>query len=221
MPSSRKEGFDFVAYKLMENSGYEFSDPEPMGKVIEAKAYGLNETQQDLQKQEERVFVKKQWRRKDAVKVEDEFKLEKEVRSTIPSQMKRFSTLEVNMGQSLIVRGHTVVLTNQKPSIVQNEGLNEETTASCNHVTVYEVKGQDEEVETAPQTLEDGGQSKVDDLKKLSLGTLDEPLPIFVIALPTPEEEKAYLELLMEYNDVFAWSYREMPGLDPRVVVHR
>ncbi|XP_057250646.1 transposon Tf2-1 polyprotein [Beta vulgaris subsp. vulgaris] len=35
------------------------------------------------------------------------------------------------------------------------------------------------------------------------------------------QKKKAYLELLMEYKDVFAWSYKEMPGLDPRVVVHR
>ncbi|KMT11045.1 hypothetical protein BVRB_5g111360 [Beta vulgaris subsp. vulgaris] len=343
-PSARKEGFDPVAYKLMENSGYDFSNPEPMGKVIEAKAYGLSKTQQNLQKQGERVFVKKvglgfteskpvritarrrpiqatqyiaveeleesegentlpikmesvfdrikpasiqpqcsvfdrlegrekspssssifqrlagrrkdatpysskrsvfnrlgkdtqckksvfsrigeskvnskqQWRRKDVVKVEGEFKLEKEVRSTIPSRMKRFSTLEVKMGKSLTVRGHTIVLTNQKPSIVQNEGSDEETAASCNHVTVCEAEGQDEEVETAeaPKTLEDGGQSTVDDLKELSLGTPDEPRPIFVSALLTHEEEKAYLELLMEYKDVFAWSYKEMPGLDPRV----
>lgn len=30
----------------------------------------------------------------------------------------------------------------------------------------------------------------------------------------------AYVELLKEYNDVFAWSYKEMPGLDPKVAFH-
>ncbi|KMS97229.1 hypothetical protein BVRB_7g177470 [Beta vulgaris subsp. vulgaris] len=59
MPSARKEGFDPVAYKLMENSGHDFSNPEPMGKVIEAKAYGLSKTRQNLQEQGKRVFVKK------------------------------------------------------------------------------------------------------------------------------------------------------------------
>ena len=29
------------------------------------------------------------------------------------------------------------------------------------------------------------------------------------------------MELLSEYKDVFAWSYKEMPGLDPKVAVHR
>jgi len=33
----------------------------------------------------------------------------------------------------------------------------------------------------------------------------------------TPEEEKKYFHLLFEYRDVFAWSYREMPDLDPRL----
>jgi len=27
------------------------------------------------------------------------------------------------------------------------------------------------------------------------------------------------LELLSEYKDVFAWSYKEMPGLDPKVAI--
>ncbi|KAL0433475.1 UNVERIFIED_CONTAM: hypothetical protein Slati_2681800 [Sesamum latifolium] len=34
------------------------------------------------------------------------------------------------------------------------------------------------------------------------------------------EEEGAYITLLHEFKDVFAWSYKEMPGLDPKVVVH-
>jgi len=29
------------------------------------------------------------------------------------------------------------------------------------------------------------------------------------------------MELLIEYRDIFAWSYDEMPGLDPRVAVHQ
>ena len=29
------------------------------------------------------------------------------------------------------------------------------------------------------------------------------------------------MNILKEYRDVFAWSYKEMPGLNPRVVVHQ
>ena len=41
-----------------------------------------------------------------------------------------------------------------------------------------------------------------------------------VNACLSPEEEKTYLNLLKEYRDVFAWTYKEMPGLDPKVAVH-
>ena len=34
------------------------------------------------------------------------------------------------------------------------------------------------------------------------------------------EEEKGYFHLLSEYRDVFAWSYKEVCGLDPKVAVH-
>ena len=40
-------------------------------------------------------------------------------------------------------------------------------------------------------------------------------------SLLTPKEESKYFELLMEYKDVFAWTYKEMPGLDPTIVIHR
>ena len=60
----------------------------------------------------------------------------------------------------------------------------------------------------------------MDELKELYLGTTDEPRSIFVSALLTPAEEKEYLELLTEYKDVFAWTYKEMPSLDLRVVIH-
>ena len=29
------------------------------------------------------------------------------------------------------------------------------------------------------------------------------------------------IKLLHEYVDIFAWSYRDMPGLDTNIVVHR
>ena len=58
-------------------------------------------------------------------------------------------------------------------------------------------------------------------MKELNLGTNEEPHPIYVSGSVTPEEEKKYFELLSEYKDVFAWSYKEIPELDPKVVVHR
>ena len=68
--------------------------------------------------------------------------------------------------------------------------------------------------------MEDGGQATVDELKELNFGTNEDPPPIYVSTMLTQEEKKQYFHLLSEYRDVFAWGYKEMPGLDPKVVVH-
>ena len=52
LPSVRtKEGFDPNAYKLMEKAGYDFQNPTTLGKVVEVKPHGLNETQKKIQEQ--------------------------------------------------------------------------------------------------------------------------------------------------------------------------
>ncbi|KAL2941826.1 Sal-like protein 4 [Bienertia sinuspersici] len=351
LPEVRKDGFDQVAYKLMESSGYDFSNPEPMGKVVEAKAYGLNQTQQKLQKKGECINIrkvglgftkskpdritargktkqtaqyiaameveesegendtpvqknsvfdrikpplkhsifdrletrgegetpkqvfqrpgkrennvpsclskkgifsmlgdgskilksrqpkkasvfsrinkgsKKEWRpKKKAPQTNSDEELEKEVKSIIPSRMKRLTTWEVKTGESLTMKGRTVVMTNQPDNTEQEKEGNVESVVASNHITVCEVSTpEDEEVETseAPESLEDGGQATVDELKELNLGTKGEPRPVYVSALLSQEEEDAYFNLLKEYRDVFAWSYKEMPGLDPKVAAHR
>jgi hypothetical protein len=73
----------------------------------------------------------------------------------------------------------------------------------------------------APQQLEDGGQLTVDELVEINLGTDDDPRPTFVSATLTLEEHESYQTFLMEFQDCFAWSYKEMPGLDPRVATHK
>ncbi|KAL4628024.1 hypothetical protein ACB092_05G208100, partial [Castanea dentata] len=76
------------------------------------------------------------------------------------------------------------------------------------------------EVNEAPLALEDGVQATVDELKEINLGTPEEPRPTFISALLTPAEEEGYLQLLVEYKDVFAWTYKEMPGLNPSIALH-
>ena len=87
--------------------------------------------------------------------------------------------------------------------------------------TDSESDASDDEPNEAPRAIEDGGQATVDELKELNLGIDEEPRPIYVSSLLTPEEESKYFELLMEYKDMFAWTYKEMPGLDPIVAVHQ
>ncbi|KAG9447596.1 hypothetical protein H6P81_013724 [Aristolochia fimbriata] len=73
----------------------------------------------------------------------------------------------------------------------------------------------------APAIFEEGGQATIDQLKKVNLGTEDDPRPTFLSASLSVTEEKDYMALLSEYKDVFAWSYTEMPGLDPTIAIHK
>ena len=73
----------------------------------------------------------------------------------------------------------------------------------------------------APLQLEDGGQCTVDELVEINLGTEDDPRPTFVSASLTLQERESYREFLIEFRDCFAWSYKEMPGLDPQVATHK
>ncbi|KAH0746485.1 hypothetical protein KY285_008142 [Solanum tuberosum] len=130
------------------------------------------------------------------------------------------------------VKRSTIVVTNQfhgetkeedETVTVEIQMEDSNLTESSYHITMEEGPNIDDtydDVQEAPPQLEDGVQSTVDDLKELNLGTLEDPRPIFISALLTPEEERKYFKLLVEFKDVFAWSYREMPGLSPRIAIH-
>ncbi|KAM1140181.1 hypothetical protein ACFX19_040976 [Malus domestica] len=127
-----------------------------------------------------------------------------DVRSFIPSRMKHQAILEVNTVGSLKVN-------------------TEEEAQDVFHITIQEGEEDEileEDIIAAPSQLEDGGQATVDDLKELNLGTSKEPKPIFLSALLSADEIEKYYQLLLEYKDVFAWTYKEMPGLDPIIDVH-
>ncbi|KAG9444317.1 hypothetical protein H6P81_015657 [Aristolochia fimbriata] len=92
-----------------------------------------------------------------------------------------------------------------------------------NHISIADGSQEDDEfiLDDAPATFEEGGQSTIDVLKKVDLGTTEDPRPTFLSASLSTKEEVEYMSLLCEYLDIFAWNYTEMPGLDPRVVVHK
>lgn len=46
------------------------------------------------------------------------------------------------------------------------------------------------------------------------------PKLFFISSQLTAKENERLVELLKKYVDVFAWTYDEMPVLDPRLVVH-
>lgn len=72
-----------------------------------------------------------------------------------------------------------------------------------------------------PDELKEEKQPTIDDLVEINLGTMDDPRPTFVSAALSAEEQESYRSFLMEYRDCFAWTYKEMPGLDPRVATHK
>ncbi|KAI5337873.1 hypothetical protein L3X38_017144 [Prunus dulcis] len=73
----------------------------------------------------------------------------------------------------------------------------------------------------APMHMQDGLTAVVKQLEAINLS--DDPFiqrPISISIHLTSEEKKALASLLKEFRDVFAWSYEEMPGLNPNLVSH-
>ncbi|KAG9444448.1 hypothetical protein H6P81_015788 [Aristolochia fimbriata] len=86
-----------------------------------------------------------------------------------------------------------------------------------NHISVADDSQEDDDfvLKEAPATFEEGGQSTVDELKKVDLGTKEDPRPTFLSASLSVEEEVEYMSLLREYRNIFARNYTKIPGLDP------
>ena len=49
----------------------------------------------------------------------------------------------------------------------------------------------------------------------------DQPKEIRIGSSLSPDERSRLIDLLRSYLDVFAWSYEDMPGLDPNIVQHQ
>ena len=60
-----------------------------------------------------------------------------------------------------------------------------------------------------------------DKVAQINLGDEAKPKPIFINESLSPSEKEDLISLIQEYIDVFAWNYKDMPGLDPRAAMHR
>ncbi|XXG41985.1 hypothetical protein AAC387_Pa01g2344 [Persea americana] len=60
-----------------------------------------------------------------------------------------------------------------------------------------------------------------DSVQKIDLGTPDNPRLLFISKNIKDDELPEYVSFLREFVDYFAWSYAEMPGLDPKIAVHK
>ncbi|XP_060180738.1 uncharacterized protein LOC132610466 [Lycium barbarum] len=166
----------------------------------------------------------------------------KDCPSLIPSRMRRETKLVVSCGEVLKAKTHTIIHTRGRDEDEESVGSSyhiaiwdEQSTTlhprvekkfvdihACHHISFNDGDPQeDEDAEDAPPEFEEGVKTTVDALKEVNLGTGEDPRPTYVSASLNVDEENKYVELLMEFKDVFAWSYKEMPGLDPKVAVHR
>ncbi|KAL0289055.1 UNVERIFIED_CONTAM: hypothetical protein Sangu_2631900 [Sesamum angustifolium] len=151
--------------------------------------------------------------------------INKKLRSLIPSRMKRQTTLTISCGRVLKAKAQTMIFTqvqsddeDDKESVASSNYVSnsvEENIAQTYHITLIEDgEVQEEDAENAPAELEEGSKATIDELKEVN------PRPIYLSASLIHGEEGTYIALLNEFKDVFAWSYKEMPGLDPKIVVH-
>ncbi|GAA0182858.1 hypothetical protein LIER_30442 [Lithospermum erythrorhizon] len=88
------------------------------------------------------------------------------------------------------------------------------------YITIEEGELSLEDAIDAHPGLEEQVKATVDELKEVNLGTAECPCPTYVSAHLAPSEEVEYIALLSEFQDVFAWTYTEMPRLDRKVEVH-
>jgi len=58
-------------------------------------------------------------------------------------------------------------------------------------------------------------------IELINLGTVEDKKEIKIGASLEASVKKRVIELFKEYVDIFAWSYRDMPGLDTNIMVHR
>ena len=57
-------------------------------------------------------------------------------------------------------------------------------------------------------------------VKEINLGNRVDPKPVFIAMDLHPDEETSLTTLLIEFRDVFAWSYVDMKGVLAEVVTH-
>ncbi|KAA0052202.1 gag protease polyprotein [Cucumis melo var. makuwa] len=113
---------------------------------------------------------------------------DEEIHSVVPSRMKTNMFFSVNTESLLKIKRYYVVFTRPK----NNELEDEVDVAGCSHVTIEEASDHEafeEDAKATPLSLEDGGQSMIDELKEVDLGTIEEARPTFISAQLSDDDE--------------------------------
>ena len=96
----------------------------------------------------------------------------------------------------------------------------EEGTLQPSCLTVNEASVP-ESADTAEPVAADPKISAKEELEVIDLSSdLSVNKPVSISTSLSVEERMHLVELLKEYQDVFAWQYDEMPGIDPKLVAH-
>ena len=61
----------------------------------------------------------------------------------------------------------------------------------------------------------------MDEITTVNVGTQEDPRLVQIGSTLSLEERERLVALLKDFKDVFAWSYEDMPGIDPEIVQHR
>ncbi|PKI78399.1 hypothetical protein CRG98_001220 [Punica granatum] len=76
------------------------------------------------------------------------------------------------------------------------------------------------EIEESLCHLEDHQITSVEQTEEINVGTEEEPRTLKIGTALDPAQRAWMIDFLREYQEVFAWSYADMPGLDPSIVEH-
>ena len=60
-----------------------------------------------------------------------------------------------------------------------------------------------------------------DSTEWIDFGVPDQPKEIRISSSLSPDEKSKLIDVIRSYLDVFAWSYEDMPGLEPTIVQHQ
>ncbi|XP_031392283.1 uncharacterized protein LOC116204334, partial [Punica granatum] len=90
---------------------------------------------------------------------------------------------------------------------------------------IYFGEGLDEdsrvpEIEESLHRLENRQLTSVEPTEEINIGTEEEPRTLKIGTGLDPTQRARMIDFLKEYQEVFAWSYADMPGLDPSIVKH-
>ena len=85
----------------------------------------------------------------------------------------------------------------------------------------YDEDEADEEIKRGLDQFENKPKPKLSETEVFNLGTPEEVKEIKIIIHVDRTIRDDIMQVLIEYKDVFAWSYDDMPGLSADLVVHK